>query len=251
MIKETKVLGKAQAWSCSETAVPTSHQRLKWSRNQPKGFESRRPPPTSWMRALCRSTLRAFMILTIAACKYILRSSSTALLVCSISCWSDRCATSFELATRLANNTVTAKLEKDGFVWPVVCLSALMLWSWTLSFYWWNSYLVKTWTRFQSPPAGGGGEKEYISPLVWRINRGCSGLNRASWFNQTSQYPNIHCKLQNRMLSAGGSTSNSRPFPSRGWASWRPAGTWWSSVAPSRSSGCRPAAPCRSPSGCC
>lgn len=42
---------------------------------------------TSWIRALCRSTLRAFMILTIAACKYILRSSSTALLVCSISCW--------------------------------------------------------------------------------------------------------------------------------------------------------------------
>lgn len=44
-----------------------------------------RSPLTSWMRALCRRTLRAFMILTIAACKYILRSSSTALLVCSIS----------------------------------------------------------------------------------------------------------------------------------------------------------------------
>ncbi len=40
---------------------------------------------TSCMRALCLKTFLAFMILTIAACKYIFLSSSTALLVCSSS----------------------------------------------------------------------------------------------------------------------------------------------------------------------
>lgn len=194
MIKESKVLGKSTSlillWNCSSHKsflffFPSTSQMIEKST---KGFESRRPPPTSWMRALCRSTLRAFMILTIAACKYILRSSSTALLVCSISCWSDGCATRFKSATRLANNNATAKLDKDGFVWPVVCLSALMLWSWTLSFYWWNSYLVKTWTRFQSPPAGRGGEKEYISPLVWSINaKDLTG--QADSTKLPSQYP--------------------------------------------------------------
>lgn len=41
---------------------------------------------TSCIRALCLKTFLAFIILTIAACKYIFRSSSTALLVCSSSC---------------------------------------------------------------------------------------------------------------------------------------------------------------------
>lgn len=103
-------------------------------------------PHTSWMRALCRSILRAFMILTMAACKYILRSSSTALLVCSIS-WSER-------GRRLL---LEAPLEgQRGFevlgVSPAACLSASTWWSWISSSCWWNSYLVKTWTLSRSPP---------------------------------------------------------------------------------------------------
>lgn len=46
---------------------------------------------TSWIRALCLRILRDFMIRTMAACKYNLRSSSTALIVCSTSCGVSRC----------------------------------------------------------------------------------------------------------------------------------------------------------------
>ena len=41
---------------------------------------------TSWISWLCLSSLRLFMIRTMAACRYIFRSSSIAWCVCSTSC---------------------------------------------------------------------------------------------------------------------------------------------------------------------
>lgn len=78
---------------------------------------------TSWMRALCRSTLRAFMILTIAACKYIFRSSSTALLVCSIS-WQWHRSVRHIFVSK-AKIILATTLQSSA--WPVVYLSALRL----------------------------------------------------------------------------------------------------------------------------
>lgn len=83
------------------------------------------------MRALCRSTLRAFMILTIAACKYILRSSSTALLVCSISWWSHRSVRHVfipKTKQQLWNNTVKLCLTCGvSFCIEVVILNFVLL----------------------------------------------------------------------------------------------------------------------------
>ena len=66
--------------------------------------------PTSCMRMLCLRILRAFMMRTMAACKYILRSSSTAVWVCSTSCGEsegkgERLATSIHTDNIIANYT--------------------------------------------------------------------------------------------------------------------------------------------------
>ena len=69
-----------ELFTCSLTTRASNEEEIKAKVLEWDGFHS----PPGWGRCV-GAPCEAFMILTIAACKYILRSSSTALLVCSIS----------------------------------------------------------------------------------------------------------------------------------------------------------------------
>ena len=74
---------------------------------------------TSWINWLCLSILRLFIIRTIAACKYILRSSSIAWWVCSTSC--EYCKSKCYLPSVIVINCTSFKLLFWGILYLFFC----------------------------------------------------------------------------------------------------------------------------------